>query len=103
MRLVAGRARHELAACGARPRRSALTGTESLTPAERQVARLAARGLSNKDIAQHLFVTRRTVETHLTHIYAKLAVGSRIELEPYFPDTTPASAPLLAPVTAANR
>jgi tetratricopeptide (TPR) repeat protein len=51
------RAREELTAAGARPRTFALTGVESLTPAERRVAKLAASGLSNRDVAQSLFVT----------------------------------------------
>jgi DNA-binding NarL/FixJ family response regulator len=80
MRLLARRARQELAATGARPRRTALTGIESLTAAEHRVATLAAMGLSNPEIAQRLYVTRRTVETHLTHVYAKLGVATRAEL-----------------------
>ena len=84
MRLLATRARQELVACGARPRRAAATGKESLTPAEREVASLAAAGLSNKEIAQRLFVTRRTVETHLTHVFAKLRVDGRAQLAGLF-------------------
>jgi DNA-binding CsgD family transcriptional regulator len=74
----------ELRACGARPRRLVLTGVESLTPSERRVATLAARGLSNPEVAQALFVTRATVETHLRAVYRKLDVGSRQELAPFF-------------------
>ena len=77
---LAHRARSELLACGARPRRSAVTGIESLTPAERQVADLAAAGHGNREIAQQLYVTRRTVETHLTHGFAKLGISGRSEL-----------------------
>ena len=73
-------ARQELLASGARPRTSALTGFESLTPSERRVAQLAAAGRTNREIAQALFVTPRTVEGHLTNVYAKLGVGSREEL-----------------------
>jgi DNA-binding CsgD family transcriptional regulator len=80
MRLLARRARHELAATGARPRRAAVTGVDSLTPAEHLVATLAAQGHSNPEIAQRLYVTRRTVETHLTHVYAKLGVATRADL-----------------------
>jgi DNA-binding CsgD family transcriptional regulator len=80
MRLLADRARHELQAAGARPRRTALTGIDSLTPSERQVADLAAQGHANREIAQRLYVTRRTVETHLTHAYGKLGVSSRSDL-----------------------
>jgi DNA-binding CsgD family transcriptional regulator len=77
---LAHRARYELGACGARPRRTAVTGLESLTPAERQVADLAAAGHGNREIAQRLYVTRRTVETHLTHVFAKLGTSGRAEL-----------------------
>jgi DNA-binding NarL/FixJ family response regulator len=80
MRLLAGRARHELVASGARPRRAAVSGLDSLTSAEHRVAMLVAQGLSNPEIAQRLYVTRRTVETHLTHVYAKLGVTTRADL-----------------------
>lgn len=74
---TATRARDELIAAGARPRRERLTGPDSLTASELRVARLAAEGRSNPEIAQALFVTRRTVEVHLTHVYRKLAIESR--------------------------
>ncbi len=77
---LAERARAELRAAGARPRRAALAGRGALTPAERRVAMLAAEGRTNRQIAQELFVTQRTVETHLTHTFAKLDIGSRDEL-----------------------
>jgi DNA-binding CsgD family transcriptional regulator len=70
----------ELRASGARPRRLAAIGTNALTPAERRVAQFAARGLSNREIAQALFVTTKTVETHLGHIYEKLSISRRTEL-----------------------
>jgi DNA-binding CsgD family transcriptional regulator len=73
-------ARAELRAAGARPRRAALTGPDALTSAERQVAGLAADGLSNRQIAQHLFITQATVETHLRHAFHKLGISSRAEL-----------------------
>ncbi len=57
-----------------------MTGVGSLTPSERRVAELAAEGMTNREIAQALFVTGRTVEGHLTHAYQKLDVGSRGEL-----------------------
>jgi ATP/maltotriose-dependent transcriptional regulator MalT len=79
-RPLVARAEGELGAAGARPRRIALSGVDSLTASERRVAELAARGLSNPEIAQQLFVTRKTVETHLGHIYSKLVIDSRRDL-----------------------
>ena len=73
-------AREELHVSGARMRREALTGLGSLTPSERRVAQLAAEGSSNPEIAQALFVTRKTVETHLGRVYMKLDLRSRDEL-----------------------
>jgi DNA-binding NarL/FixJ family response regulator len=70
----------QLAATGARPRRLLLSGVESLTASERRVAKFAAGGLSNKDIAQALFLTTKTVEEHLGTVYGKLGIGSRTEL-----------------------
>jgi DNA-binding CsgD family transcriptional regulator len=57
-----------------------LTGVESLTPSERRIAAMAAEGQSNPQIAQSLFLTRRTVEMHLTNAYRKLEISSRAEL-----------------------
>ncbi|MQA75072.1 MAG: AAA family ATPase [Solirubrobacterales bacterium] len=74
------RARAELGATGARPRREALSGVGSLTPSERRVADLAADGLSNREIAQELYVTPKTVEVHLSSTYRKLEIRSRREL-----------------------
>ena len=73
-------ARTELYSAGGRPRREALSGPESLTPSERRVAELAAEGHSNRDIAQTLYVTPKTVEVHLTSIYRKLGISSRATL-----------------------
>ncbi len=70
-------AREELRATGARPRRIMRTGVDALTPSELRVARLAAEGLTNREIAQELFVTQRTVEGHLTHAFQKLDISSR--------------------------
>ena len=53
---------------------------ESLTPTESSVVQLVADSLRNRDIADRLFISRRTVETHLTHIFRKLEVSSRTEL-----------------------
>ncbi|HYK31498.1 MAG TPA: AAA family ATPase [Streptosporangiaceae bacterium] len=77
---LAARARDELAATGAKPRSVRITGPASLTPSERRVARMAADGLTNNQIAQALFVTPRTVEMHLTSTYRKLSIGSRAQL-----------------------
>jgi DNA-binding CsgD family transcriptional regulator len=77
---LAGQARQELLATGARPRRTALTGPDALTSAERRVAGLAADGMSNRQIAQHLFITLPTVETHLRHAFHKLGITSRAGL-----------------------
>jgi DNA-binding CsgD family transcriptional regulator len=73
-------ARHELHATGARPRRAAHTGADALTPTERRVAELAAEGLTNTQIAQALFVTGKTIQTHLANAYRKLGINSRRDL-----------------------
>jgi DNA-binding CsgD family transcriptional regulator len=70
----------ELAASGARPRRMQLSGVAALTASERRVAQMAARGATNPEIAQALFVTRATVESHLHAAYRKLSISSRNEL-----------------------
>jgi DNA-binding CsgD family transcriptional regulator len=77
---LAERARTELVAAGGRPRRLRLSGLDSLTPSERRIAQLAAAGLPNRDIAQNLFITTRTVEGHLTHAYQKLDITNREQL-----------------------
>ena len=73
-------ARDELAASGARPRRDFVTGPAALTASERRVARMAATGSTNREIAQALFVTPKTVEKHLANAYMKLGVAGRREL-----------------------
>jgi len=83
-RPLAERARTELHALGLRPRRTAVTGIDALTPAERRVALLALHGQSNRQIAQTLFVTIKTVETHLARAYRKLAISSRGQLHDTF-------------------
>lgn len=65
---------------GARARREALTGVESLTPSEQRVSNMAAEGLTNREIAQTLFVTPKTVEVHLSNAYRKLGIRSRRQL-----------------------
>jgi DNA-binding CsgD family transcriptional regulator len=74
------RARDELAAIGVRPRTTDRRGADSLTPSERRVVELAAAGGTNREIAQGLFVTEKTVETHLGHAFRKLDVSSRRQL-----------------------
>lgn len=80
-RVLVDRARTELLAAGARPRRTRISGRDALTPSEGRVAQMAAQGLSNRDIAQSLFVTTKTVEGHLHRTYAKLNIQSRSELD----------------------
>jgi DNA-binding CsgD family transcriptional regulator len=77
---VADQARAELVITGARPRRARISGVESLTASERRVAQLAAEGLTNRQIAQALFVSHPTVVTHLSHCYQKLNISSREQL-----------------------
>ena len=79
-RALVRRARDELVASGARPRREALSGPDALTPAEARTARMAAEGLSNREIAQALFVSAKTVEAQLSQAYAKLSIHGRREL-----------------------
>jgi DNA-binding CsgD family transcriptional regulator len=78
---LAERANEEIAATGARPRKILQTGLDALTASERRVAQLAADGMSNKEIAQTLFVTIKTVEVHLSHAYRKLEISSRAQLD----------------------
>jgi class 3 adenylate cyclase/DNA-binding CsgD family transcriptional regulator len=77
---LAARAETELLATGARPRRIALSGVESLTPSERRVSQMAAKGSTNREIAQALFVTTKTVEVHLSSVYRKLGISARSQL-----------------------
>jgi len=86
-KVIVERAHEELTLAGARPRRIALTGLDALTPSERRVATMAAGGMTNKEIAQALFVTLRTIEMHLSNAYRKLEIGSRQELPTAFDDS----------------
>ena len=74
------RAHDELLATGARPRRTAVSGVQSLTPSEHRVATMAAEGMPNRELAQALFVTEKTVEMHLSNAYRKLGISSRTRL-----------------------
>jgi DNA-binding CsgD family transcriptional regulator len=88
---LAERANDEIAATGARPRKVLRTGLDALTASEQRVAQLAADGMSNKEIAQTLFVTIKTVEVHLSHAYRKLEINSRAQLDKAL--ATPALSP----------
>ncbi len=90
---LAETARQELLAAGARPRRTMITGRDSLTPSERRIAELAATGQSNRQIAQSLFLTVRTIEMHLSNAYRKLDIGSREELSAVLGEEEPRAGP----------
>lgn len=77
MSSLIARARTELLATGARPRRPAVFGPDALTPSERRIADLAAQGLSNREIALQLYVTIKTIEVHLGSVYRKLGISRR--------------------------
>lgn len=79
-RPLATRAREELVAAGGRPRKPVFTGIDALTASELRVAQMAATGATNRDIAQWLFVTQKTIETHLRHVFEKLNISRREEL-----------------------
>jgi DNA-binding NarL/FixJ family response regulator len=80
--------RTEIYATGARPRTTSLRGVLALTASERRVADLAAGGQTNRDIAQTLYVTPKTVEVHLSSAYRKLGIASRRDLARALADTT---------------
>lgn len=84
-RLLSEQIRAELYAAGGRPRVTALAGPDSLTASELRVAELAAGGRTNKEIAQALFVTVKTVEAHLSRVYRKLGVSTRRDLASRLP------------------
>jgi DNA-binding CsgD family transcriptional regulator len=79
-RRLAGRAREELKATGARARREWRTGVEALTPSELRIVRLAVEGRTNREIAHELYVTLKTVEGHLSRAYTKLGIEGRGQL-----------------------
>jgi DNA-binding CsgD family transcriptional regulator len=76
--------REELKATGARPRRAWRTGLEALSPRELRVAKLAAEGRTNREIAYQLYVTLKTVEGHLARAYTKLGIERRQQLAKFF-------------------
>ena len=84
------RARTELRAAGGTSSDPYASGVEQLTASERRVAEFAAEGRSNPEIAQALFVTRKTVETHLGRVYRKLDIAGRSELGRALADELPA-------------
>jgi DNA-binding CsgD family transcriptional regulator len=100
---LADRARSELIATGARPRREMQSGPGALTPAERRTARMAAARLSNREIAQALFLSTKTIETQLSSAYTKLSIATRRELhnalEKREPSRRQAATPIRSPRT----
>jgi DNA-binding NarL/FixJ family response regulator len=80
MEAFADRARHELLATGETVRKRTGDTRDDLTPQEQQIAELAREGLSNHEIGARLFLSRRTVEWHLRHVFAKLGIKSRRDL-----------------------
>jgi DNA-binding CsgD family transcriptional regulator len=77
---LASRAREELKATGARPRREWRTGVRALTPSELRIVRLAAAGRTNREISHELYLSLKTVEGHLSRAYAKLGIEGRSQL-----------------------
>jgi DNA-binding CsgD family transcriptional regulator len=77
---IAARAREELVTAGARPRRARIAGAEALTASERRIATMAATGMTNREIAQALFITIKTVKAHLGHVFQKLDITTRAQL-----------------------
>jgi DNA-binding CsgD family transcriptional regulator len=92
-RRLVGRITSDLRVAGGRPRRVLISGVDALTPAERQTADLAAHGLSNRDVAQDLFLSVRTVENTLRRVYRKLDINSRDQLAAALGAAEPADGP----------
>jgi DNA-binding NarL/FixJ family response regulator len=86
MEAFAERARKEIQASGEKVRKRTVETRDDLTPQERQVARLARDGLTNREIASQLFLSTRTVEYHLHKVFAKLGIGSRMGLHDALPN-----------------
>jgi DNA-binding CsgD family transcriptional regulator len=85
-------AHNELQATGIHLPPRVLTGADRLTPQELQIAMAAADGATNRQVAERLFVSAKTIEYHLSHIYRKLTITSRSELHAALSDTTPETA-----------
>src|SRR5205814_8672253 len=99
---IAARAHDELVTAGARPRRDPTESRSNLTASELRVARLAAEGMTNREIAQALFVTENTIETHLRSVFRKLEIRSRSQLARAFRSRSSSLAPFfVAPRPAA--
>lgn len=94
---LAERAYRALLATGARPRRKRQSGVFALTGRERRIARLAANGMTNQEIASSLFIARRTVEFHLSHAYRKLGVDGRADLAEAMSEPARPAEPLNTP------
>ncbi len=90
----AERARRELAATGETARKRTVETTAELTAQETQIARLARDGLSNPEIGARLFISARTVQYHLSKVFAKLAISSRSQLDRVLPGDPGAISPL---------
>lgn len=90
---LVARAHAALLAAGGRPRRLTITGVDALTPSERRIATLAARGRTNREIAEALFLTQRTVEIHLGRTYRKLTISGRSQLRTAMPASETADEP----------
>jgi DNA-binding CsgD family transcriptional regulator len=86
MEAFAERARRELAATGETVRKRTVSTSDDLTPQERHIAELARDGLANQEIGARLFLSTRTIEWHLRHVYIKLGISSRKELRKALPD-----------------
>ena len=85
-RLWLERCERELAACGLNPRKRSRHGAAAvLTPQERMVARLAAEGHTNREVAEELYISVKTVEHHLSRVYAKLGVQGRVQMAAALP------------------
>jgi len=102
-RRITSQARSELVAAGAKPRRDAVTGRDALTASELRVARLAAAGRTNRQIAQALFITTKTASAHLSRVYRKLDITRRDQLADALTGTAPSTAGVGSDAALAER